>query len=81
MDEYLYWLWPQELRQHIPIVERLMISGMKQVIPDVKVGVESSCMLHWDKKATVFADLQWDDNGLPILTEPPFVQSVLQPAS
>ena len=79
-DEYLYWLLPLELRQHIPIIERLMIDGMKQVIPDVKVGVESSCMLHWDKKATVFADLQWDDNGLPILTEPPFVQSVLQSA-
>ena len=76
-DEYLYWLWPNELQTHIPIIESLMIAGMKTVIPDVKVGVESSCMLHWDKKATEFSKLSFDDNGLPILEEPPFVKELL----
>ena len=76
-DEYLYWLWPNELQTHIPIIESLMIAGMKTVIPDVKVGVESSCMLHWDKKATEFSKLSFDDSGLPILEEPPFVKELL----
>jgi DNA polymerase I-like protein with 3'-5' exonuclease and polymerase domains len=76
-DEYLYWLWPHELKTHIPIIEKLMIDAMKIVIPDVKVGVESSCMLHWDKKATEFSKLQWTPDGLPILEEPPFVKQVL----
>ena len=76
MDEYLYWLWPNELQTHIPIIERLMIDGMKTVIPDVKVGVESSCMLHWDKKATEFTKIQWTEDGLPILEEPPFVREL-----
>jgi len=78
MDEYLYWLWPHEIKTHIPIIERIMIDAMKLVIPDVKVGVESSCMLHWDKKATEFSKLQWTPDGLPILEEPPFVKSILQ---
>lgn len=78
MDEYLYWLWPHEILTHIPIIEKLMIAGMKTVIPDVKVGVESSCMLHWDKKATEFSELKWTPDGLPILEEPPFVKSLLQ---
>lgn len=76
-DEFLYWLWPNELQTHIPIIERLMIAGMKTVIPDVKVGVESSCMLHWDKKATEFSKLQWAPDGTPILEEPPFVKQLL----
>lgn len=75
-DEFLYWLWPNELQTHIPIIENLMIGGMKTVIPDVKVGVESSCMLHWDKKAIEFSKLQWTPDGLPILEEPPFVQEL-----
>ena len=79
-DEYLYWLWPNEIQTHIPIIEQLMIAGMQTVIPDVKVGVESSCMLHWDKKATEFSKLSWTDDGLPILEEPPFVKELLQTA-
>ena len=54
-----------------------MIDGMTQVIPDVKVGVETSCMLHWDKKATVFNKVEWNDDGTPILTEPPYVQNLI----
>lgn len=75
-DEFLYWLWPEEIRAHIPYIEQLMIAGMKLYIPDVKVGVESSCMLHWDKKATEFEKLQWTEDGLPILEEPPFVKEL-----
>lgn len=76
-DEYKYCLYPHEMQYHIPIIERLMIDGMKQVIPDVKVGVETSCMLHWDKKATVFNKVEWNDDGTPILTEPPYVQNLI----
>ena len=76
-DEYVYWLWPHEVKTHIPIIEKLMLQGMCSIITDVKVGVESSCMLHWDKKATEFTKLSFDDNGLPILEEPPFVKELL----
>jgi DNA polymerase I-like protein with 3'-5' exonuclease and polymerase domains len=76
-DEYIYWLWPNELQTHIPIIEDLMLRGMRTVITDVKVGVESSCMLHWDKKAIEFSKLQWAPDGTPILEEPPFVKQLL----
>ena len=75
-DEFVYWLWPNELQTHIPIIEKLMLQGMCTLITDVKVGVESSCMLRWDKKAKVFDSVEFDDNGLPILEEPPFVQEL-----
>lgn len=75
-DEYVYWLWPDEIQTHIPIIERLMLDGMCSVITDVKVGVESSCMLHWDKKATEFSKIQWAPDGTPILEEPPFVKQL-----
>jgi hypothetical protein len=54
-----------------------MLKGMCSIITDVKVGVESSCMLHWDKKATEFSKLKWTSDGLPILEEPPFVKQLL----
>ena len=76
MDEYVYWLWPDELQTHIPIIEKLMLQGMCTLITDVKVGVESSCMLRWDKKAKVFDSVEFDESGLPILEEPPFVQEL-----
>ena len=75
-DEYLYCLYPEELKTHIPIIEQLMLDGMRTVIPDVKLGVETTCMLHWDKKATPFEDLKWDGD-LPIIEEPPYVKEVL----
>lgn len=75
-DEFVYWLWPNELQTHIPIIEKLMLQGMCSLITDVKVGVESSCMLHWDKKAKTFDSLEWTPDGLPILEEPPFVQEL-----
>ena len=76
-DEYLYWLWPNELQTHIPIIESLMLAGMKIMIPDVKIGVESSCMKYWDKKAATFDSLKWAPDGTPILEEPPFVKQLL----
>lgn len=76
-DEYLYWLWPNELQTHIPIIENLMLQGMRTVITDVKVGVESSCMTHWDKKALTLDAITWSSDGLPILEDPPFVKELL----
>lgn len=51
-----------------------MLQGMCSIITDVKVGVESSCMLHWDKKAKTLDSITFSEDGLPILEEPPFVQ-------
>lgn len=75
-DEILYSLWPYELKQHVPIIEKLMIDGMRLTTPHVKVGVETSCMTHWDKGATVFNKLKWDEQGNPILEPPPFVKEL-----
>ena len=75
-DEVNYWLWPGELKTHIPIVEKCMIDGMRLACPDVKVKVETNCMLHWDKDSPKFEDIQWDDAGNPIIEEPPFVKEV-----
>lgn len=74
-DEVLYLLRIAELCERIPIVEQLMIAGMKKVIPDVKVGVESSVMRHWDKGAVEFDKLKWED-GRPIIEEPAFVKGL-----
>ena len=53
-----------------------MVDAMHQVIHATKVGVEASCMKWWDKAATEFSALEYDENGLPILEEPPFVQEL-----
>lgn len=74
-DEYLYYLYPHELKQ-IPRIEKIMLDGMREAIPDVKLGVESSVMLHWDKKAIEYKDLEWDEDGEPIIAEPPYVQKM-----
>lgn len=76
-DEYVYCLYPDELKIHIPVIERIMINGMRKIITDVKVKVETTVMWHWDKEATVFQDLQWSQDGAPIIGEPPYVQKIL----
>ena len=76
-DEYLYWLWPNELKIHIPKIEKIMIDAMKTVIGSTSVGVESSCCNFWDKKAASFESLQFNDKGLPILEDPPYVKKLL----
>lgn len=76
VDEWLYWLYPEEVKPVIPQIEKLMIAGMKNIIRDVDIGVESSCMLHWDKGATVYADVKWTEDGLPLLEEPHYVKEV-----
>ena len=41
-DEYVYCLYQDELKLHIPVIEQIMINGMKKIITDVKVKVETS---------------------------------------
>lgn len=76
-DEYLYWLYPKEVRTIVPLVEEAMIAGMRKVIPDVRIGVETSLMRHWNKKAITFGELTYDDKGLPIIPEVAFVEEIL----
>ena len=76
-DEYLYWLWPDELEEGVPIVEQLMLDGMRQVIPDVKIGVETTCGIHWNKKAQEFSELRKGPDGNYIIEEPETVRNVL----
>ena len=54
-----------------------MIDAMKTVIGSTSVGVESSCCNFWDKKAASFESLQFDDKGLPIIEDPPYVKKLL----
>ena len=75
-DEYVYALYPEELDTRIPVVERLMLEGMHSVIPDVKVGVETSCSRHWDKHATEFVKLEKDAEGHYIIPEPELITEI-----
>lgn len=77
-DELIYWLYPKDVRATIPIIEECMLSGMRTVVKHVKIGVESSLMLHWDKGAKEMSEIQWTDDGLPILEEPEFVKRILE---
>lgn len=77
-DEYLYYLYPEEIKIHVPIIEKLMVDAMAKILPDVKVGVETSLGLHWDKENKEIPKLKWTPEGLPILEEPPFVQEVMK---
>ena len=75
-DEVIYWLWPDELKTVIPVVETCMIEGMRIACPHVKIGVETSCMWHWDKSKeghVKYNDMQWADDGSPVIPEPKFV--------
>ena len=71
-DEVLYWLRPDEVDTAIPQIERLMIQGMKKATPHVKVGVESSLMLHWDKGAMTYEDMK-AAGGVSALKEPQWI--------
>lgn len=75
-DEYLYNLRPHELSTYIPHIEAAMIRGMQRAVPDVKVGVETCVMLHWDKGAIPFEKVKWDGD-MPIIAEPEFVANLL----
>lgn len=72
-DEIVYVLRPEELMTHIPNVERLMIEGMTEATPHVKVKVETCVMNHWDKGAVEFTKLRWTEDGRPIIEQPPVV--------
>lgn len=76
-DEYVYWLWPNELQTHIPIIESLMLDATHVWMPDIHVSLETSVMRHWDKHATPYAELQFSENGSPLIDEPPFVKELL----
>ena len=51
----LYCLWPEELDEKVPLVEKLMIEGMRTILPDVKVGVETTCGVNWDRQGPLAA--------------------------
>lgn len=75
-DEYLYCLWPEELDEKVPLVEKLMIEGMRTILPDVKVGVETTCGVNWDKHATEFLKLDKDASGRYIIPVPDLIREI-----
>ena len=68
-DEWGYWLYPDEVKEHVPRIEQLMLAGMRKVIPDVWLGVESSIMFNWDKGADTLDKVEWLD-GVPVIKVP-----------
>ena len=64
------------VRDIVPIVEREMILGMKSVIPDVRIAVETTINRHWDKEGIHFPDAEYDDQGRIILPEVEFVANI-----
>lgn len=49
-----------DLSFHAEAIQRLMIEGMQEVVPDVRVGVEFSASRFWSKNAVAV----YDENGL-----------------
>ena len=72
----LYCLWPEELDEKVPLVEKLMIEGMRTILPDVKVGVETTCGVNWDKHATEFLKLDKDASGRYIIPVPDLIREI-----
>ena len=54
------------LTPRIRHIEQLMVSAMRQVIPDVRIAVESAVMYRWAKKA----ELMQDENGNMLVWTP-----------
>lgn len=75
-DEYVYELDPATLDTAIPEIERLMLEGMAIAIPDVKVKVETTVGIHWDKHATEFGKLDKDASGHYIISDPPLIAEI-----
>lgn len=55
-DEILYVLYEDEIDEHVPYIEKLMIEGMRQATPHVKVKVETDIMRYWDKGAIPYSE-------------------------
>ena len=76
LDEIDYWLYPQEVKQIVPLVEQLWLEPGSRVFPDVKLKCESSLSLYWDKEGVEFSKVEWNSKGLPILDVPEFVKKL-----
>ena len=50
-DEFVFEVEGSELAEAARESSRLMIEGMRQVLPDVVVGTEAAAMLRWSKAA------------------------------
>lgn len=73
-DEVDYWLYPEEVKQIVPIVEKLWLEPGKRIFPHVKLKCETTLSLYWDKHGIEFPDLEWNDDGTPKLELPDFVK-------
>lgn len=79
-DEVDYWAYPSEIKQLVPIVEKLWLEPGKRVFPHVMLKCETSLSLYWDKGGVEFSELEWDANGEPILEMPEFVKKAYESA-
>ena len=56
-----------DLRQHAETIRRLMVEGMREVVPDVRIDVDYAAAARWYKSAKDVADAE----GRLLLWEPP----------
>lgn len=73
-DEIIYYLYPNEVKTTIPIVEKLWLEPAQRYFPHVKLKCESEVGVRWDKGNTAFEALKWDENGYPILEDTKYVK-------
>ncbi len=64
-----------DLGQHAETIRQIMIDGMRQVVPDVRIEVEYAACRRWYKAAVAVRDrdgrlLAWEPTGSPALDEP-----------
>lgn len=73
-DEIIYYLYPNEIKTTIPIIEKLWLEPAQRYFPHVKLKCESEVGIRWDKGNTEFEALKWDANGYPILEDTKYVK-------
>lgn len=78
-DEVGYILPEDRVRDLVPKIEEVLISGMKKVIPDVKVCVETTINRHWDKSGVKFPKATYDETGRIIVPECAYVEALRNP--
>ena len=79
LDEFDYILPETHVKQIVPHVESAMIRGMKNIITDVTVRVETTINRHWDKSGVVYPEATYDDSGKIIVPECAYVEALRGP--
>ena len=76
-DEFDMFLPLTSIKTAVPRIEAAAVRGMKKVLPDVVVKVESTINRYWDKGGVKFKKAEFDKRGKLILpADPEYIQQI-----